>query len=143
MVKYFIDTNIFLRVVAKEDEKTFEECFRLFEKIKRNKIEAVTSKIVLAEIAWTLSSFYKFSKEKVVEALESISKTGGLVIVNDGDTRLAIELYKNHSVKFADCVIASLEEIQTGKWIIISYDKDFDKLKVLRKEPKNILEQLN
>lgn len=41
-MRYFIDTNIFLRVL-KEDNKTFKDCFDFLDMIRDGKIKAFTS----------------------------------------------------------------------------------------------------
>lgn len=138
---YFVDTNIFLRVLIKEDEKTFEECFRFLKMIKEGKIRAFTSSLVLAEVNWVLGGFYKFPKTKVVNALKSILNLKGLKIVDKYNSRLAVSVYEKFSVKFIDALFVSnfldyKKEINT---IIVSYDKDFDKIGVKRKEPSEFL----
>ncbi len=35
----------------------------------------------------------------------------------------SIDLYENYNVKFIDCMIASIAQIQKGEMTIISYDK--------------------
>ena len=42
-------------------------------------------------------------------------------------------------MKFIDALIASHKSIQEEAAVIVSYDKDFDKLGILRKEPKDII----
>lgn len=135
---YFIDSNIFLRVLVKEEETSFRDCLKLLEKVQNKKIIALTSDLVLAEINWVLESYYKFSKEKVVAALEGIVNLKGLKIKNSTNISQALELYKENKVKFIDALIAS-DKIFVSSGIIISYDKDFDRLKIKRKEPRQIV----
>ncbi len=136
---YFIDTNIFLRVLVKEDEGVFKDCQKFLNLIRQNKIKASTSTIILSEIDWVLESFYKFPKEKVIEGLSSILKLKNLKITDRFNPDLAIEIYKNSLVKFIDALIASNPQIFQKKVIVVSYDKDFDKIGVKRKEPKEII----
>lgn len=132
---YFIDTNIFLRVFVKENEKTFKECYGFLKFVENKKIKACTSVLVLVEIDWVLESFYKFKKEKAIEALESISKLRGLKIVDETNFPLALELYKKYNIKFIDALIASSPKIISGETTVVSYDRDFEKLKVKRIGP--------
>ena len=55
----FIDTNYFLRFLLKDNEKQFIEVKKLFEKAILGEIDLYTSLIVIFEIYWVLSSFYK------------------------------------------------------------------------------------
>lgn len=142
MVRYFIDTNIFLRTLIKEDIKIFADCYKILEAIKLNKIRGLTSNLVLAEIVWTLSSYYNFSKENIIKALKSIINLRGLKIVDNYQSHVAVSFYEKRSVKYIDAVISSIKQIETKKWVVVSYDQDFDKLGVLRKEPSLVLQNL-
>ncbi len=134
---YFIDSNVFLRVLIKEDGKSFSDCYKLMSLIENKTISAVTSDLVLAEINWVLESYYKFAKAQVVSALEGIVSLKGLSIKSNSDSIQAIEFYKKHNVKFIDALIAS-DKIFNSNAIIVSYDRDFDKLGVKRIEPDEI-----
>ena len=131
---YFIDSNIFLRTLIKEDEKTFKECFNFLSLVQNKKIRAVTSDLVLAEINWVLESYYKFSKVKVISALEGITNLRGLTIKSATNPIVAVDLYQRNDIKFIDALTASDKLFASGT-IIVSYDKDFDKLKIVRVIP--------
>jgi predicted nucleic-acid-binding protein len=136
---YFIDSDIFLRVLIKE--KKFEECYKILDLVRKNKIKAITSSLVLAEIDWVLEGFYKFEKMEVIEGLKSILKLRGLKIFDKINPSLAIELYQSYNIKFIDALIASNPKIFKKEIAIISYDKDFDKIGVIRKEPKDLIKK--
>lgn len=139
MKKYFLDSNIFLRFLVGDNRKMLGECLALFDSIKRGKIDAVTSSVVLSEVVWTLGSLYKYPKSKIVDAVKGILGFPELKIVDGSMILIALEIYQNNSVKFIDALISSVKEIYNRNWVIISYDKDFDKLGVFRKEPSQII----
>ncbi|MFH1961060.1 MAG: PIN domain-containing protein [Patescibacteria group bacterium] len=66
MTKSFVDTNIFLRFLVKEDEQAYNKSFALFKKASEGKINLITSSLVIFEIIWTLESFYKVKKSDIV-----------------------------------------------------------------------------
>jgi len=136
-MKYFIDTNVFLRVLIKEDNKTFNDCYQFLKKIKSGKLTGLTASLVLAEVSWTLLSYYKFPQKKVIQAVRGIINLKNLKISDNYDHFLALKLWEAKKAKYIDTVIASIRQIQTKEWIIVSYDKDFDKLGVKRLEPKD------
>lgn len=137
-MKYFIDTNIFLRTIAVEDKKSFEECTLFLHKIERNEIEAVCCSLVLAEVAWVLKSYYKFTKAKIVEALSSIVNLKDIAWNDSYDYNLALRNHSSYPVKYIDAMIASIRQVREKEWVVVSYDRDFDKLKVVRKEPSKV-----
>lgn len=136
---YFIDSNIFLRPIIKDDPQKVKECGVIFEKIQKGEIRALTSNLVLAEIVWTGLKFYKIKKEELINALKGILDFKNLKIINDFSSRLAIEIYGKFPIKFIDALIASNPQIFRKEIIIVSYDKDFDKIGVKRKEPRNLI----
>jgi len=139
-MKYFLDSNIFLRFYTDEkNNKVFQDCSKLFEIIKDGEIKAKTSHLVMAEVVWTLQSTYKASKNQVSKVATSVESIPNLKIEDDFVTNLAHQLFKDHSVKYIDALIASNPEIQSKKMTVVSYDKDFDKLGIKRLEPKDLI----
>jgi len=136
---YFIDTNIFIRVLVKDNEKFFQECKKLLNLISEGKIKAFTSTLVLTEVDWVLEGYYQFEKEKAAKGLKGILKIKNLKFVDKFDFLLAIEIYEKYPIKFIDVLIASNPKIYKKEAIVVSYDKDFDKIGIKRKEPSQII----
>lgn len=137
--EYFVDTNIFLRIIAKDDEKKALECEKIIEAIRRGTIRAVTSHIVLAELVWTCLSFYRISKPDVVRLLRGVVSIHHLSLHDDFDALQALALYEAHNVKFIDALIAAHVRITKNHAHVLSYDTDFDKMGIVRCEPSQIL----
>ena len=137
-MKYYLDTNVFLRFLVADDAKVYESCRELFGLIDSSCIKAVTSPLVFAEIVWVLGSFYKFPREKITETLR-IAAQSGILFDNRCNVAAAVEAYGSHTVKFVDALIASHPLIRSGKLPVISYDADFDKLHVKRLEPRDVI----
>jgi len=106
--------------------------------IKTRKIDAVTCSLVLSEIEWVLRSTYNASKEEIIDQLEYIDNLP-IISINTYWDQTAIDIYRNHKVKLVDAQITSIPQIKKSEWTIVSYDRDFDKLKVRRKEPAEII----
>lgn len=138
-ISYFIDTNIFLRTLMNDNEKFFNECIGFLDLVKSGKIKAQTSCLVLSEVSWTLSSFYKSGKDKVVESLYSIINLKNLKFNEKFNSNFGVQIYEQNSIKLTDAFIASNPKIQNKEMIVVSYDKDFDKLGIIRKEPGEIV----
>lgn len=137
----FLDTNIFLRVIVKEDEKTFLECTKLLASVKSGERRAYTSTLVLAEINWVLGSFYKFPKSEVVLALPGILSLKNLTVDDKYDTLTAISLYERHSVKFIDALLSTHHLVFRKEVPMVSYDKDFSVLPVNWLRPEDVLKK--
>lgn len=140
-MNYFIDTNIFLRFLVNEDKKAHRECANFLNSVKKGKPKAYTSPLVIAEIGWTLKSFYNQSKQKRIKALKAISGMKNIKFSQNIRPLLALDLYEDNKIKLIDAFIVSGLKSHKEKWTIISYDKDFDKVGLKRKTPADILDK--
>ena len=138
-----VDTNVFLRIFVNENEHMFQECREVFELVAHGTIAAYTNTIALTEIQFVLTTIYRYPRERIKEALESVLSIPNIKITDDTDARLAIDAYGKTTIKFADCLLASSKRIQEGKCEILSYDRDFDKLDVRRVEPRDLLKKFS
>ncbi len=138
---YLIDTNVFLRFYIKESEEKHRDSKLLVDKIRRNVLESrvYTADIIFAEMEWTLHSYYKIAKRDRIEFLKRIRTSLNPRKLSNFDMATALGIYKDHKVKFIDCLIASHPRIQSGEITVISYDTDFDKLGISRMEPADLL----
>lgn len=57
MPKVFVDTNVFLRFLTRDDPVKAEKARRLFTAAMAGELVAETSLLVVAEIVWTLESY--------------------------------------------------------------------------------------
>lgn len=140
---YLIDTNIFLRFILHDNNKMHQETERLFTYFHNCAISFFTSGVVINEIVWTLTRTYKRSKGEIIPIVIDLLDNSLLRVIDTYQYEKALELYRTHGVKYVDSVIASIPEVQSKKWIIVSYDADFKKLPVLWKTPKQILKTVH
>lgn len=136
---YFVDTNVFLRAVLNDEAEKFEECRKFLEQVKLGKAIAVTSYVVMAEMVWTLARSYKATKKEIGKSIKSVVNLRNLRLEDNYDLERAIGWFEEGKAKFVDCLIASNEMVRNGERVIVSYDREFDKLGVVRKEPGEII----
>lgn len=132
MSKVFIDTNIFIRFIIKDDTKKLEDCSRLFERIEEGKIRPYTSNIVILEIQFVLIKIYKFSKNQALEDINTLLSLRNLTIIDKTNTKIALDLYRKNNIKYVDCLIAT--QIPKGTKLV-TYDEEFSKLKIAISTP--------
>ena len=137
-MRHFIDTNVFLRVLVREDERMLRDGVALLSAVKCGSVAAYTSSLVLSEINWTLASFYRLGKDDVLRSLRGIVELANLRLLDDTDPPVALDLFQHHGVKWIDCLIASAPGIRSGETAVVSYDRDFDRLGVRRLEPAEV-----
>ena len=125
MKKIFLDTNVWLRFLLQDEKQQAEDCVKLIELIETGHFRPYTSAIVLLELQYVLTVVYKIAREAVVEDIETILGTRGLVLAEKTNFGEAFRIYRQSKIKLADCLVATaLPE----KMILCSYDQDFRKI---------------
>lgn len=128
--KLFIDSNVFLRFLTRDDEPMYIDCKKFLELIKDGKLRPYISNIIILEIIFVLTKIYKFPKSKVLEDVKLLLRLRNLTLIEGTETKKALKLFKKHNIKYQDCLIAS----QIPETIrLVTYDKDFDKIKEIKR----------
>lgn len=131
----FLDTNIILRYLTRDDEKKAAACFALFQRLKRGEEEVATAEAIVTEVVYVLSSpaHYRLSHEEIRARLAPIIGLRGLKLPNKRLYLHALDLYVSYpSLDFEDALTvahmarANIEELY-------SYDGDFDRVSTVRR----------
>jgi predicted nucleic acid-binding protein len=131
----FVDTNIFLRYLTKDDPSKYKKCKEMFKKAMKGEIAITTSGMVIAELVWTLLSYYKVPKAEVIEKVTVIVGTKNLSIPDKHMVADALVLYARKNVYFIDAYNAVFMRYH-GLREIYSYDEDFELIEgIRRREP--------
>jgi predicted nucleic acid-binding protein len=131
----FVDTNIFLRYLTKDDPSRYEKCKEMFKKAMKGEIAIATSGMVIAELVWTLLSYYKVPKAEVVEKVTVIVGTKNLSIPDKHIVADALVLYARKNIDFIDAYNSIFMRYH-GLREIYSYDEDFELMEdIQRREP--------
>jgi len=132
MNKTFIDTNIFLRYLTKDDFSKYNKCREIFKKAVEGEVELATSGIVIAELIWTLLSYYKVQKADVIEKISVIVSTDNLHIPDKDIITDALVLYSRKNIDYIDAYNAVFMK-RYGFGEIYSYDEDFDAVENIKR----------
>ncbi len=129
----FVDTNVFLQFLTRDTPGKFERCRRLFEQAAAGSVALRTSELVIAEIVWTLLSYYALPKAAVIEKVGQILNTPNLAVTNQDVLIEALVLWSRHNCDFIDAYNAALMN-RDGLTELISYDADFDLFPFVRRQ---------
>ena len=103
----FVDTNLFLRFLTNDMPVQADAVESLLHRAAKGKLNLVTTSIVIAEIVWTLESYYDLDKKEIQEMILGILNTNGLDVI-DADLLLqAIVLYADKNADFIDAFNAA------------------------------------
>jgi len=135
MENKFVDTNVFLRYLTKDDLSKYERCRQMFKRALDGEITISTSGMVIAELIWTLLSYYKVPKAEVIEKVSVILGTENLFVPDKDVLADAIVLYARKNIDFIDAYNAVFMKYH-GLREIYSYDEDFETIEDIEsKEP--------
>ena len=105
--RVFVDTNVFLRYLTNDVPKQADAVERLLRRAGAGEVVLVTGILVIAEIVWTLESFYKLSRVDIQEKVRAIINTPGLEVYERIVISQAVSDYVDRNVDFVDAYNAS------------------------------------
>ena len=121
VTKVFVDTNVFLRFLTNDDPVKAKRVEILFRQAIKGQIQLITSLLVMAEIVWTLESFYHLTKTDIASKVEIILNTPNLLCPQAEIIVMALDLYVQENIDFIDAFHA--HDLQTqGVSQIATYD---------------------
>mgnify|MGYP001561349653 FL=1 len=127
MKKYFLDTNVILRFLLKDNEKYFNQARNYFEKAKKKEIELSLIPEVLFEIDYVLRGVYSLTKNETVNILLKLVKTPYLKISPRGLLITTIDAYQNTNVDLFDIYLYHYSLSKEAE--VLSFDNDFEKIR--------------
>lgn len=103
----FVDTNLFLRYLTNDIPEQADAVEVLLGRAEAGEVRLVTNRLVMAEVVWTLESFYKRTKAEVQGAVLAILNTPGLELEARDQILQAAIWYAEKNVDFIDACIAA------------------------------------
>ena len=131
--RYLVDTNVLLRFLSGEPAAQAAAARKLFGQAAAGEIVLDVSPVIVAEAFYTLVSFYEVDRKAAAEKLSLLLRQHGVKLRDESQVLHALERLQSVNVGFADAFLAAggVED----KVPVVSFDRDFDKLKVARFEP--------
>ena len=120
-----IDTNIFLRLLLKDNVEQHNQVKRLFQRAKLGKIKITIIQIVIFEVLFILDSYYNLSKSEIIQKLKIIVSTPYVEIEDRSTFIQALKLYKSYTLSFVDCFL--LAKALEGEKRLMTFDKKLEK----------------
>lgn len=130
----FIDANVFLRHLTRDDPDKAAACLALFQKARRREVLLTTSEAVIAEVVYVLSSkaVYNLPRDQIRARLYPLLSLPGLKLPQRKTYLRALDLYASYPLDFEDALIVAHMERQ-GMAELISYDQGFDRVVGIRR----------
>jgi uncharacterized protein len=131
-----VDANIVLRYLTDEPAEQAERVACLFTSINAGSTEILLEDIVLAEVVWTLASFYQMTRREIAAALLRLLAEDGIHTRDKNSLQSALVLFSEKNIDFADALLAA-RALSAGEAEIYSFDRDFDRIPGIRRREPN------
>ena len=128
MNRVFTDANVFLRFFRKDDEDQRKRASRLFHEAAAGAVQLVTGPPVFFEIAWTLRSCYKLTKDECLDVLYRILALPGLEVTDRSVVETALQLAAQVGGEFTDAYIAVSSRAPQADSIATFNRKHFERM---------------
>jgi predicted nucleic acid-binding protein len=125
--KYWVDANVLVRFLTGEPEPMAERAARLMRQAERGEAHLILTPLVVAEVVWTLKSFYRRSYDEIVRVLVPLLSADGVETQDRELLIRALELTRSKNVDFSDAVLALQAERQ-GETVCTFDESDFKRL---------------
>lgn len=136
MSAVYVDANVLLRYLTQEPREQAERVGRLFAAVAAGETELMLEEVVLAEVVWTLSSYYRVERQEIAKVLLVLLAEDGLVNPDKPALERALALYSRHNVDFVDAFLAA-KALAAPRPEVYSFDRDFDRIPGVRRlEPE-------
>ncbi|MGP8244263.1 MAG: PIN domain-containing protein [Bryobacteraceae bacterium] len=113
-----IDTNVLVRLIARDDSRQASAAERFVEK------GAWVSVLALAEATWVLATVYDLSPKQLATAIEMLLHHRDLVLQEEEAVARALELFRaKPALGFSDCLMLHLAR-QAGHLPLGTFDRN-------------------
>jgi predicted nucleic acid-binding protein len=129
MTLSYLDTNIFLRFLTRDDPDKAKRAYTLFMEVQDGKRTVTTVDVVLAEVVYVLASkaLYNLPRADIRAKLTPILNLKGVLLPGKRTWKRALEVYATTTLDLADAYLVAVVERHTNT-DIMSFDNDFKKL---------------
>lgn len=120
---FAVDSNVLLRYLTRDNEDLWAKADAAMARMANGEIILHCEPMILGEMVWVLSSFFKLTRREISDLLEPLVSAKGFHIPGKGRYIRALELYGSSVPHFGDaCACAAAIEESEGR--LLSFDKE-------------------
>ncbi len=127
--RVFADTNVFLRYLTNDLPAQADAVEDLLRRAAAGEVILVPNGLVVAEIVWTLESFYELPRNDIKDKVLAILNTPGLEVVQRDLVLQAISRYADKNVDFIDAYDAEWLTAEGPEKVFTFDRKHFSRIK--------------
>ena len=122
-----VDANVIIRFLLNDHKALSPLAKSIFLKAQQRKIRIYLDEVVIAEVIWTLSSFYKIKKTDLVDRLEKFIFQDWITNPRKKLILDSLHLFYSSNLDYIDCWMFTVSQAQGIN--LETFDKDLKKLR--------------
>lgn len=122
-----IDANVIIRFLLNDHPKLSPLAKSLFSKAQEGSLKIYLDEVILAEVVWTLSSFYKVKRADLVDRLQKLASQDWVVNPKKNLMLEALNSYLSSGLDYIDCWV--LVKAKNLGITLETFDKKLKKLR--------------
>lgn len=117
-----LDTNVLVRYLVQDDASQLAAAQQLIRKCVSERQTLFVPVTVALELEWVLRSNFGYPKATTIDVLSSLLSTVDLSFESEQALEIALDLYRNNTADFADCLHIALAA-QAGEQPLWTFDQ--------------------
>lgn len=130
-----LDSNVILRHALGDDPAHGRQALWLFEQAGAGSLRLLVPSLVIAQVVWTLESFYRASREYITGLLQALLETPGVTALEPRVASRCLEVYAAHRIEIVDAYLVALAEENKIPVLATFNKKDFRRFPHLKLIP--------
>lgn len=125
----FVDTNVLIRHLTGDPPDQAQLATRYLQEADDLRVPD----LIVAEVAYVLGSYYRTSRQQVVELLRDLLTLPSVQVDDHGLLQRTLDLYEAHNFGFADAYLVACAE-RSGVGVVASFDRGIDRVGTIQRE---------
>jgi len=131
MAQAYVDANVILRALTKDDPAASARAQDLFSSADAGQVQLLLAETTLAEVVWVLHRSYGHSRADIWAFLSELLAADGMQGTEPAVFQRALELFKSTRLNFADSLLGARAGLR-GPQELYSFDRDFARVPGVR-----------
>ena len=129
--RHLLDANVLIRFIANDHPSQSPQARDLITRAANGELTLWLSHVCIAEIVWTLGSFYHAERAEIARWLKVILRSPGIEVEQRKILLAALDYFGSTNVDYIDAYHVAVAEADSIP--IASFDKDFDRFKTVKR----------
>lgn len=127
-MRYWLDTNVLLRLVTKSPPELFERALALVEQAESGTLSLAVHPLHVAEATYVLRSLYAYTREEIRRELGIVLSLEAFAVHDEENVLAALDLMAERNVDFDDAYLTCWATVRGDG--VASFDRDYGRLPV-------------